>query len=133
MKGAEPLGAGKSALRSMPNSTFWRSKLEAKVALQMGTHQILPAVMTYLGDLANSLNHQETLASPLDKALAGKKFSGLSQELMPGLRGPRERDRLFSPHGGFKAHMGIYCAKHPSAPDGHPPDICRGQLGRPLV
>ncbi|NQV10370.1 MAG: glutamine synthetase III [Cyanobacteria bacterium] len=82
-------------------------EVEAKVALQMARTQIYPAVMTYLGDLASSLNHQETLGLSPDKALAGK-ISGLNQELIQACTA-LENAIGSAPHGEVQAHMD-YCA-----------------------
>jgi len=79
-EGCWPCGAGKVALRSYAEQYVLAIEWEAKVALQMQRSQIYPAVMTYLGDLANSLNHQETLGLlPLPRPWLAK-----SSALRPG-------------------------------------------------
>ncbi len=82
-------------------------EVEAKVALQMARTQIYPAVMTYLGDLSSSLNHQETLGLSPDKGLAGK-ISSLIQELTQGCNA-LEAAIGSAPHGEVQAQMD-YCA-----------------------
>jgi len=69
------------------NSTFWRSKCEAKVALQMARTQIYPAgddLPRWIWPIPESSGN---LGPSPDKGL-GCKISGLSQELMQGLRLP---------------------------------------------
>ncbi|MEI6829240.1 MAG: glutamine synthetase III [Synechococcaceae cyanobacterium ELA445] len=77
-------------------------EVEAKLVLQMARTQIYPAVMTYLGSLANSLRYQENLGLPPDRATAGR-ISTLNQELLSNANALEEA-LTTAPHG-TAAHM----------------------------
>lgn len=81
-------------------------EVEAKLVLQMARTQVYPAVMTYLGQLANSLHYQETLGLPPDRAMAGR-IATLNQELLANC--VALESALASPPHGEAAHM-RHCA-----------------------
>ncbi|MBC1261062.1 glutamine synthetase type III [Synechococcus sp. BSF8S] len=81
-------------------------EVEAKLALQIARTQVYPAVMQYLGDLANSLRYQEDLGLPPDRAMAGR-IATLNQELLANCTA-LESALASAPHGSA-AHM-RHCA-----------------------
>jgi glutamine synthetase len=81
-------------------------EVEAKLALQIARTQVYPAVMEYLGGLANSLRYQEDLGLPPDRAMAGR-IASLNQELLANCTA-LEAAVKNPPHGPV-AHM-RHCA-----------------------
>jgi glutamine synthetase len=77
-------------------------EVEAKLVLQIARTQIYPAVMTYLGSLANSLRYQEDLGLPPDRATAGR-IASLNQELLSHANALEVA--LAEPPHGTAAHM----------------------------
>ncbi len=81
-------------------------EVEAKVALKISRTQVYPAVMEYLGNLANSLRYQEDLGLPPDRAMAGR-IATLNQELLANC--VALESALSAPPHGATAHM-RHCA-----------------------
>jgi glutamine synthetase len=81
-------------------------EVEAKLALQIARTQVYPAVMEYLGNLANSLRYQEDLGLPPDRAMAGR-IASLNQELLANCTALESA--LPNPPHGPVAHM-RHCA-----------------------
>jgi glutamine synthetase len=81
-------------------------EVEARLVLRIGRSQIYPAVMAYLGDLANSLRHQEDLGLPPDRETAGR-IATLNRQLLSNATALEEA--LVNPPHGTEAHM-RHCA-----------------------
>jgi glutamine synthetase len=73
----------------------------------MARTQIYPAVMAYLGQLASSLHHQESLALPCDRGLASN-IANLNQQLLQTCT-KLEEAITNPPHGDVQGHMN-HCA-----------------------
>jgi glutamine synthetase len=81
-------------------------EVEAKLALQIARTQVYPAVMVYLGQLANSLRYQEDLGLPPDRETAGR-IASLNQQLLAHCTALEQA--LAHPPHGTEAHM-RHCA-----------------------
>jgi glutamine synthetase len=82
-------------------------EVEAKLALQIARTQIYPAVMGYLGQLANSLRYQEDLGLPPDRETAGR-IASLNQQLLANCTALEQ-----APHAPLRRHPAAADAQDP--------------------